>query len=82
MKIYVNGKEVGVKAGGDHNTEIPTMNRTFSYLGRSAWAHDGYFAGTLDEFAIFDRLLTPEERLCLADICDGSCHTTCEEKAD
>lgn len=34
------------------------VNRTLNYIGRSNWASDAYYAGGLDEFAIYDRSLT------------------------
>jgi len=29
---------------------VPKVNRTFSYIGKSAWSTDKYFNGTIDEF--------------------------------
>lgn len=58
------------------------MERKFSYIGRSAWGHDGYFKGTIDEFVIYNRVLEKEEIKCLADLCDDTCSSSCEEKAN
>ncbi|GMH78102.1 hypothetical protein TrLO_g3938, partial [Triparma laevis f. longispina] len=44
MKIYKNGALVGTKTDG-HEPNV--LTRTNHWLGRSAWAADGYFKGTI-----------------------------------
>jgi len=34
------------------------LNRTLNYIGRSNWTGDAYYAGGMDEFAIYDRPLS------------------------
>ena len=44
--------------------QIQTPNelmRNIQYIARSAWGDDAYFNGFIDELAIFDRALSPEE---------------------
>lgn len=43
------------------------MNRINSYIGKSNWSSDGYFKGTIDEFRIYDRLLSSNEIVCLSE---------------
>lgn len=42
------------------------MTREYSYIAKSNWSNDVFFNGTVDDFAIYDRILLPEEILCLA----------------
>ena len=37
------------------------VNRTINYIGRSNWAADSYYAGGMDEFAIYDRPLSQSD---------------------
>ena len=54
MVLYKNGIQV------DSETDVPTQNSTGNtYIGR--YSNGNYWAGAMDEVAIWDRALTPEE---------------------
>lgn len=44
MKIYKNGVLVGTKTNGHEPSDL---RRTNHWIGRSAWASNGYFDGTM-----------------------------------
>jgi hypothetical protein len=56
-RLYINGVQVAQAA----QTAPQNVLRTFCYIGRSNWASDGYFNGAMDEFRIYNRLLTAGE---------------------
>ncbi len=61
--IYKNG--VAVQTGT--LTGVPNIvTRTNCYIGRSDFPQDGYFQGKLDDFRIYNRVLTPDAILALA----------------
>lgn len=58
VAMYRDGAALSVTG----HTVIPNpVNRTINYIGRSNWAGDSYYAGRIDEFAIYDRPLTQTE---------------------
>jgi hypothetical protein len=59
MKLYLDGEKVGEAA----TTLLPKDlgNTTQNWLGRSQYTADGYFLGLLDEFRIYNRVLSAEE---------------------
>ncbi len=61
VKVYKNGVQVATGT-----TAAPVnVTRTLNYIGRSHWATDGHYDGTLDELRIFTRVLTAAEVLAL-----------------
>ena len=54
--IYKNGRLV---ASGNINP-LANVVRTSNYIGRSDWSTDPYYAGSVDEAAIYDKILTPD----------------------
>jgi hypothetical protein len=57
--VYVNGSSVATSAGMCDISQITSPTR--NWIGRSSTSTDGAFQGTLDEFAVFNRILTPKE---------------------
>jgi autotransporter-associated beta strand protein/T5SS/PEP-CTERM-associated repeat protein len=58
LTLYLDGQPVGVNAAA---LEDPAMIEMLNmWLGRSNWQGDPFFAGSFDEFRIYDGALTPE----------------------
>ena len=59
LTLYLDGEAVGTAA----TTLLPKDlgNTTQNWLGRSQWAADAYFTGSLDEFRIYNRALSAAE---------------------
>ena len=58
VAMYRDGTALTVSG----KTVIPNVvTRTINYIGRSNWSADSYYAGRMDEFAIYDRPLTQAE---------------------
>jgi hypothetical protein len=59
MKLYLDGEQVGTAA----TTLLPKDlgNTTQNWLGRSQYTADAYFFGVLDEFRIYNRVLSAAE---------------------
>jgi hypothetical protein len=59
MKLYLDGEQVGTAA----TTLLPKDlgNTTQNWLGRSQYTADAYFFGMLDEFRIYNRVLSAAE---------------------
>ena len=55
VKVYENGLEVGVFSTGAAMSEINDVN---VWLGRSQWTGDENLQGELDEFRMYNRVLT------------------------
>ncbi len=65
-KLYVNGEEVAVN---DRITFNPKELLTSEvYLGKSRFAADAYFNGSLDEVQIYNKALTAEEIRALSEL--------------
>jgi hypothetical protein len=64
--LYLDGELVGENTAAtlDPNDLGVTTN---NWLGRSQWAADAYFSGSLDDFRIYDRALSQEEVAYLAE---------------
>ncbi|MBN1363156.1 MAG: discoidin domain-containing protein [Sedimentisphaerales bacterium] len=59
IDLYLDGLVVG----SNTTTMLPSGlgNTTQNWLGRSQWADDSYYAGSIDEFRIYNRALTSAE---------------------
>lgn len=55
LNLYLNGDSVG---GATLNLPLSAINDVNNWLGRSQFAADEYFAGTISEFRIYDAALT------------------------
>jgi arabinan endo-1,5-alpha-L-arabinosidase len=65
-KLYVNGEEVAVNDSITFNpNELLTSE---AYLGKSRFAADAYFNGSLDEVQLYNKALTAEEIKALAEL--------------
>jgi fibronectin-binding autotransporter adhesin len=62
--IYWNGV---VKATGSIGT-VPNVTRTNQYIGRSNWGGDAFFKGQMDDFRIYNRVLSVAEITQLATV--------------
>ena len=65
-KLYVDGEVAGENATmryGPQNLGTTTQN----WLGRSQYESDTYFAGSLDDFRIYDFAMTPKDVLTVMD---------------
>jgi hypothetical protein len=60
LSLYVNGAFAGAQAYPSALSELVADN---CWLGRSNFAGDPYFGGTLDEFRVYDRALSAPEIL-------------------
>ncbi len=58
--FYVNGTAVGTNTGMTLNP-ASLGNTTRNFIGRSQFAADPYLNGTVDEFRIYNRALSPSE---------------------
>jgi autotransporter-associated beta strand protein len=58
--LYINGEEVGRNTGMTINPSR-LGNTTQTWIGRSQWASDPYFHGTIDDFRIYSRTLSALE---------------------
>jgi hypothetical protein len=58
-ELYLDGAVVG----SDAVTVLPQDmgETTQNWIGRSQWADDAYFVGSIDDFRIYDRALTEAE---------------------
>lgn len=58
VTLYVNGQVAGENTHCVKPQDIPTMA---NWLGRSRFAADPFFKGWMDDFRIYDRILSPKE---------------------
>ena len=66
MKLYLNGAVVPANSTGvtmRAGYTLSHLNDVNNWLGRSQWAPDEEFAGTIHEFRIYSRALPPEQLL-------------------
>ena len=56
--IYVNGV---LKATTPNYYPNTTVTRTMCYIGRSHWVGDGYYNGNIDDFRIYNRVISATE---------------------
>jgi hypothetical protein len=61
MKVYLNGKLVAQATPNGQVAPTDLGNTGQNYLGRSQFAADPYFNGMLDEFRIYDRVLSASD---------------------
>ena len=54
ITLYINGVSVASMTGATVNSVTLTLN----YIGRSNWASDGNFSGSIDEFRIWNYALS------------------------
>jgi hypothetical protein len=59
-KIYVNGILKSTTSG---YYPLTSVTRSNCYIGRSAWNSDGYYNGYIDDFRIYNRVLTAADVL-------------------
>jgi uncharacterized protein YjdB len=59
MALYVNGALASIRQ--DVTIPLSSVNNAFSYLGKSLYEPDAYLSGSIDEFRIYDRALSPME---------------------
>jgi hypothetical protein len=64
MRLYQDGRLVA--EGPTAVLPSDLGETTENFLGRSQYAADAYYFGSLDEFRIYDRALSDEEILFLA----------------
>ena len=77
--IYVNGQLQQTYADFSQRTYepvVPAVYRYQSYLGRSCYAADGLFNGSIDTFRIYERALTGEQADALYHQQMGGCNVT------
>lgn len=58
--FYVNGASVYTASGIDAPTNV---TRTSNFIGRSNWASDSYYAGSMDDLRMYNRALSASEVL-------------------
>lgn len=61
--LYING--VNRYNSSTQLYPSPSVTRTLCYLGRSNWAVDGYYNGNIDEFRIYDSVLSATDAAAL-----------------
>src|SRR6185436_507042 len=54
VTVYKNGR----LAGGGQSAALRNVNRTSNFIGKSDYPADGFFAGSVDEAAIYDKVLS------------------------
>jgi uncharacterized repeat protein (TIGR02543 family) len=60
VKFYKDGLPLSTL--GSSSVGYPyNIARTSNYLGKSNWSWDGYYVGSLDEVALFNRVITADE---------------------
>ena len=57
-KVYINGNLIWQGTDNDYPN---ILSRTSNFLGKSNWANDPYFNGGIDEFRMYNRVLTASE---------------------
>jgi mannan endo-1,4-beta-mannosidase len=58
VKLYVNGQ---LASSGKFYIPLSSVNNFFSYLGKSTYTGDPLMKGSIDEFRIYNSVLTAEE---------------------
>lgn len=73
--IYINGV---FKATNTSYYPNPAISRTLSYIGRSNWTSDGYYNGNIDDFRIYNTVLTASHvsTIYSGSVYDSTYHTT------
>jgi hypothetical protein len=60
VKIYVNGQ---LASSSIFSIPLSAVNNVFSYLGRSLYSWDPFLKGSIDEFRIYNSILTDQQIL-------------------
>ena len=65
VALYVAGtSQAATGQAGSSQTWVPTsVNRTSNYIGRSNWAADNYFAGTMSEILLYNSAFNTTQRV-------------------
>ncbi|WP_428308103.1 LamG-like jellyroll fold domain-containing protein [Lacipirellula sp.] len=58
LSYYINGALIGTANGTD---DLADVGNAVAYLGKSVYANDPYFTGSINEFRIHDTILTPAQ---------------------
>jgi hypothetical protein len=58
LSLYIDGVLIGSQATTD---DLADISNSLAYIGRSLYDQDPYFAGTINEFRIYDNAMTPAE---------------------
>lgn len=58
VSLYINAR---LAATSEFSIPLSAINNVFSYLGKSTYTADPLLKGSIDEFRIYDSVLTPEE---------------------
>lgn len=58
LSYYINGALIGTANGTDDLADVGTA---VAYLGKSVYANDPYFTGSINEFRIHNEILTPTQ---------------------
>jgi len=61
LTLFVDGAQVGTGQAGALQGELSNITDNNNWLGRSQFAADAGFEGSLLEFRIYDRALTPQQ---------------------
>lgn len=59
--IYINGVNVYQQSNQTFTYYPNATTRQFCYIGRSNWAADAYFNGVIDDFRIYNRVLSERD---------------------
>ncbi|MDO5397015.1 MAG: alpha-L-arabinofuranosidase C-terminal domain-containing protein [bacterium] len=60
FRLYRDGKLMAEKKGG---IKLSNIKDSLNYIGKSHYEGDAYFAGTVDDFKVYNRVLSDEEIL-------------------
>ncbi|MCH5210063.1 MAG: glycoside hydrolase family 127 protein [Oscillospiraceae bacterium] len=58
VRLYRNGELVSEK---DCSNAVTGITETTNYIGKSHWASDAYFCGSMDEIKIYNKICSAEE---------------------
>lgn len=59
MKLYKNGVLINSKTG--LKQDLSKIKNTLNYIGKSQYSTDAYLAGTIDDFEVYDKVLSQTE---------------------
>lgn len=58
VQVYRNGELI---SEADCTNPVKGISETTNYIGKSHWATDAYFCGTMDEIKIYNKILSTED---------------------
>jgi hypothetical protein len=58
LSLYIDGVLIGSQATTD---DLADLSNSLAYLGRALYDGDNYFAGTINEFRLYDNAMTASE---------------------